>query len=843
MPEVQYRLDAANSQHASDRTSQLLQSASEIQLRFIREGNALSRIEELLRTLLEFSKSSCGWISAVVTNEDDSIGLQSLASAERTTSSLSSNDFHPLPIDSIRFRNLTNLATRTLRTGELQLSNPVPIVRRIGKGSPRDADEESLISIPLSQDGQLIGIVGLADRTGGYSSELARWLAPLRQTCEALIPKIEIRKLNDTSVTGNRNGEPDRKTVSPRDESHSDQAEPDQPGDDERWQTVVHNVRDSILIVGRNGEIRFLNRIQDGYNLNDVLHSTVYDYLPEDSHNNVRDALRRVFERGESVTYETVGKGKPDEWRTYVCRVVPMDVSNSEPTALMIASDVTDERAALAAEARQFALLKAITEGTSELIFAKDLESRPVFVNEATSRLHGRSCDELLGMSEEALFSRSSYEKIIADDQRIIRTGQSETFEELLSHVNGKLHLLTTKCPWRDQHGQIIGVIGISQDITEWKETLDALHQNREHLRAIIEATPECVKLLAEDGTLLEMNAAGLRMVEAESAESVIGQVAFDLITPECRAKFLAFHRDVCSGTPGSIQYEIIGLKGTRRWLETHAVPLTLGSEGETVHLAITRDITATREAEEIIAQQQSQLLHVSRLSSMGQMVAVISHEITQPLAAISNYSSACALLTRDMDSIDGKLRDYLTSINEQSVRAGQILSRVRNFVRRSDDHRTLCNLTQLVSDSLTLVQADVRSRGVSVSVSLPERDVPVLVDSVQIQQVIVNLISNACDAMTGKPAAQRRIGVSVSATPQWATVEILDNGPGVTADDPDQLFDPFYTSKNNGMGMGLSICNDIIRSHSGIITAENVLNHGACFRFSLPRPSEGTDD
>lgn len=848
MPEVQYRLDAGSSQHTSDRANSLLQSASEIQLRFICEEDAVSRITEALCAILEFSQSSYGLIGAVFDTEDSTPRFQTLAAVNSTSHGLSPRDHHPLAADSVRLQALKDLSADTLRTGTTQITRVPPPVEINRTDPTNDSDEVGpLISIPLRIDGQLTGIVALGNRPGGYTSEVAQWLKPMLTTCEALIPRATRQPLNKTSdaqfpgdsrIRDGRDG-----PESTRDGADESSSNLDRLNTEEHWQTVVQNVSDSILIVGRQGQIRFINRIQDGYDQNSVLNSTVFDYQPADAHDNVRRALHRVFEHGESVTFETIGKGKPDEWRTYVCRVAPMDVSNSEPTALMIASDVTDERAARAAEARQFALLKAITEGTSELIFAKDLDSRPVFVNEATIRLHGRSRNELLGRSEESLFSRSSYEKIVADDQRIIRSGQSETFEEVLSHVSGELRLLTTKCPWRDQHGNVIGVIGIAQNITEWKETRDALRQNRERLRAIIEATPECVKLVARDGTLLEMNAAGLRMIEADTADCVVGKTTLDLISPEWRSEFLAFHQRVCNGTSGSIQYEIIGLKGSRRWLETHAVPLSLGPDEEIVHLAITRDITAAREAEEIIAGQQTQLQHVSRLSSMGQMVAVISHEITQPLAAISNYSSACALLARHIAPQNEKLMEYLTSINKQSVRAGQILSRIRNFVRRSDNHRTVCNLTQLVTDSLTLVQADLRSRGITVSTQLPNEEATVLADSVQIQQVIVNLISNASDAMSGQPASQRQIDVSVTVTRQWASVEILDNGPGLADGEHDQLFDPFYSSKNKGMGMGLTICNDIIRSHSGKITAENVQNHGARFRFCLPRPSEDTDD
>lgn len=605
---------------------------------------------------------------------------------------------------------------------------------------------------------------------------------------------------------------------------------------EEQWKAVVKNVPDRILVAGREGEIRFLNHVQEGYSQDDVLKTTIYDYQPPDSHEKVRDALRRAIDHGDSVSLEVVGRGKPDEWRTYSCRFIPMDRSGEDQTALMIATDITDERLARDAEARHFGILKAITEGTSELIFAKDLDSRPVFVNDAIAKVHGTTVEQMIGQAEDAYFSEASLKRTIEDDQRIIRSGKSETYEEVLSLSTGERNFLTTKCPWRDHEGNVVGVIGIAKDITEWKETQNALHQSREHLRAIIENTPGCVKLVARDGTLLEMNAAGIGMCEADSAASVVGNLVFDLIATDHRSAFLKFHERICSGQSGSMQFEIVGLKGTRRWVETHAVPLPLGTDGNIVHLAITHDITATRVAEETIAAQHSQLIHVSRLSSMGQMVAVISHEITQPLAAIANFAAASTMLAEQSSPDLQKLREHLASITAQSARAGQILGRIRNFVKHSDDNRIDTNLLQLLADSLTLVRADLRSRLVTVETDYPAGSVIATIDPVQIQQVVVNLMSNACDALESQPVDKRRIWISLTENEEQIQIEIIDSGPGLLVDAEDQLFDPFYTSKANGMGMGLTICSDIIQSHSGTIAADNAPNAGARFRFTLPR-------
>lgn len=807
MPDVKYRVDAGRSKHSVEETNRLLKAVSEIQLDFIRESDAHSWFELTLQAFLDVTHSEYGFIGTMHHDSDGSPWIQSEAISDIAQGQALKELFESPLSEEPPLRDLKTLFGETLRTGELLISNTPAAGPRRGDLPPDDSGLTAFMAIPLRLDDQFVSIVGIANRPGGYDTDLAGWLEPLCTTCATLM-------------------------ISTRNEKARRKA-------DEQWRAVVENVPDSILVVGRDGEIQFLNTVQEGYDPQQVLQTTIFDYQPAEYHETIRDALRRVFENGESVSYETVGRGKPDEWRTYVCRVVPISFSETEPSALMIATDVTEERAARAAEARHFAILKAITEGTSELIFAKDLQSRPVFVNEAIAKVHGTTVEQMLGKSEDSYFSESSFKKTVADDQCVIQTGLSETFEEVLSLASGERNFLTTKCPWRDENGETIGIIGVAQDITEWKETQSELHQSREHLRAIIESTPGCVKLVAEDGTLLQMNAAGLRMCEVSAAQSIIGEQVLDLIAPEHRPAFNEFHKRVCDGTPGSLKFEIIGLQGTRRWMETHAVPLPIGPDGVIVHLAITHDITAARMAEETIAAQQLQLLHVSRLSSMGQMVAVISHEITQPLAAIANYSSACELLAEQPTPDLQKLREYLASITVQAARTGQILSRVRNFVKHSDEHRTESDMIQLTKDSLNLVNADLRSRRVSVESSFPRRTIFASIDPVQIQQVIVNLISNACDAIDSQPNGQRKISISIKDANNSVTVEIVDSGPGLADSSKDQLFEPFHTSKTNGMGMGLTICSDIIKSHYGTITADTVPNFGARFRFTLPLVKE----
>jgi len=490
-----------------------------------------------------------------------------------------------------------------------------------------------------------------------------------------------------------------------------------------------------------------------------------------------------------------------------------------------------------------------------------------VFCNSGASRFVGLTPQEQVGTDESDFYPDSVAQRIREDDIRIMTSGKSETYEEVLPSNSGDRVFLTTKSPWRDGDGRILGVAGLSQDITERMRAQQSLAASEARLRTIIDSEPASVCLIATDGTLLDINAAGLCMVEADSKQQTRGVPIESLVAAEYRDEFRRLHQRVCAGETCDAQFELVGLKGTRRTVEHHAVPFHY-SPDETIHLGITRDITKQRRAEEMIAQQQGQLVHVSRLSTMGQMVAAISHEITQPLSAISNFAAACSLLL-DQPDTRSTVGEHIASIQQQSERAGNIISRIRDFARRSEPHRSTCDLPPLINDALELIRADLRRRGVTVDFRLPEpglmgtQEPPLLVlaDHVQIQQVLLNLISNACDAMQHLPVADRRVWIrcwknsSLEDSDSFISsvqiqdddeddnvdcltgviVEVTDNGPGLEVRNVSQLFDPFYTSKPQGMGLGLSICRDIVRSHHGTMQAGNKSRYGARFRFTLP--------
>lgn len=625
-----------------------------------------------------------------------------------------------------------------------------------------------------------------------------------------------------------------------------------------RLKALVENDPDYIATVDRKGKILSINRAIPGVNVDVVLGATIYDYQPREFRKTSRKLIRRVFRDGKAMSVETLGGLDPKSERYFQIRAVPLTVNGHTESALLIGTDVTEQKKTRESNSQRDSLLQAIGEGTSEFIFVKDRDSRMVFCNAGASEFLGLTPQEQVGTDESDFYPDTVARRIRDDDIRIMSTGKSATNEEILPTESGERVLLMTKSPWRDNDGRIIGIVGLAQDITERTLAQRALAVSEARLRTIIDAEPACVCLIARDGTLLDINASGLRMAEAESIEQTQSVPMVELMAPECRQEFLELHKRVCSGETCDAQFELIGLQGTRRSIEHHAVPFAY-SPGETVHLGITRDITARRKAEETVAQQRSQLVHVARLSTMGQMVAAISHEITQPLSAISNFAAACSMLLERGDP-DSTVEEHVAAIQRQSERAGNIITRIREFGRRTEPHRSTCDLRALINDALELSRADLRRRGVTVEFNSPEPRLLILADHVQIQQVVLNLISNACDAMQELPPTDRQIWIrcwrisslddsdsfissvqmSESSEPDVAevadtVVEVVDNGPGLDPEAVSHLFDPFYTSKLHGMGLGLSICRDIVKSHRGRIEAGNKTGRGARFRFTLP--------
>jgi len=246
-------------------------------------------------------------------------------------------------------------------------------------------------------------------------------------------------------------------------------------------------------------------------------------------------------------------------------------------------------------------------------------------------------------------------------------------------------------------------------------------------------------------------------------------------------------------------------------------------------------DITTQKRAESLARQQEERLQATSRLITMGEMASTLAHELNQPLAAISSYSSGCLNQLEKPLADTGELRDIIGKITRQARRAGDIIRRVHDFVRRSEPKRESIDLNAIVNEAVALVEADARKRVVNIHTDLTDQPLPVSADPVMIEQVAINLIRNGMDAMSDTTDRPRTIRIETFGDERQTHLRVTDAGRGINPEAAKRIFDPFFTTKDEGMGMGLNICRSIAEVHNGRLTFEDNPHGGTIFTFSLP--------
>jgi two-component system, LuxR family, sensor histidine kinase DctS len=280
---------------------------------------------------------------------------------------------------------------------------------------------------------------------------------------------------------------------------------------------------------------------------------------------------------------------------------------------------------------------------------------------------------------------------------------------------------------------------------------------------------------------------------------------------------------------------------GERFPVMIYEAPL-LDSQGRhTGWMSTVLDISAQRSVEELSRQQQERLQASARLATVGEMASLMSHELNQPLAAIASYASGSLNMIDEPDAQGAlpMLRQALERIAEQAERAGRIIKSVHSFVRRREQQREAIGTDLLIEGVLPLVRLQARKSGTRVDVELPDRAPRVLCDRTMVEQVLINLTRNAIQAMENDTELDDRVlTLRVTQThPQWVTFGIVDRGPGIPAEVAAKLFTPFFTTRAEGMGLGLSLCRTVIEQHGGALDHGPALPRGTEFRFTLPTP------
>jgi two-component system, LuxR family, sensor kinase FixL len=380
-------------------------------------------------------------------------------------------------------------------------------------------------------------------------------------------------------------------------------------------------------------------------------------------------------------------------------------------------------------------------------------------------------------------------------------------------------------------------VSGIFLDIGEEKQLEDTLKTRESHLRSILDTVPDAMIVIDGTGKIQLFSTAAERLFDYSEQEA-IGRNVSELMPEPDRTR----HDGYIARYRATAERHIIGIgrivTGKRRDGTTFPMHLSIGemqSNGEAYFTGFVRDLTEHQQTQARLQELQSELVHVSRLSAMGEMASALAHELNQPLAAISNYMKGSRrLLAGSADPNAPKIENAMDRAAEQALRAGQIIRRLRDFVSRGESEKRVESLSKLIEEAGALGLAGAREQNVKLRFDLDPHADLVLADRVQIQQVLVNLFRNALEAMAD--VAQRELtATNLKVADDMIEIVVSDTGTGFHDDVKPNLFQTFFTTKETGMGVGLSISRSIIEAHGGRMWAENNLSGGATFRFTLP--------
>lgn len=439
------------------------------------------------------------------------------------------------------------------------------------------------------------------------------------------------------------------------------------------------------------------------------------------------------------------------------------------------------------------------------------------------------------------------YEGAAAELRRCMRAGEPFNHEYRVLRASGDhvWHRFAIRPAWTGD-GRVTGWYGTGFDIDVFRKTDDALRESERSLRELVETAPALIWCMTPAGEpiyfsrrlreFFGFDVAGKDRPGISRLQSILDAVIHPDDLDRVNERFAHSLR---TGSAYALTHRQRRFDGAYRWVETRIAAMR-GEDGAIVQWnGVCLDIEDQIRAQEELRQAQDKLARASEAASLAELSASIAHEVNQPLAAIMTNAQACRRwLAADPPNAE-RARTIIERVERNAQSAADVVSHIRALFSRTAGPRTLSALGPLVEEVRELLAEELAHRRIPLDIRLEQGLPPVPIDPVQIQQVLVNIVRNAIEAMADVPADRRSLCLEAVLAQDAVRFDIRDTGPGLA--EPDRAFDAFFTTKVQGMGMGLAICRSIIEAHGGRLQAENGTPAGACFTFTLPLGQRGT--
>ncbi|HYC22427.1 MAG TPA: PAS domain S-box protein [Candidatus Bathyarchaeia archaeon] len=579
----------------------------------------------------------------------------------------------------------------------------------------------------------------------------------------------------------------------------------------------------------------------------EIGHDGFLDLVHPEDIDHLIGAGERLAAAAEGGVVETEFRARhaSGEWRWYQDRVVALTrTADGKPVRVLGAiQDTTDRRLAEEAIREREHLLERVADSLPQLVYLFDLSAgRLQYVNRQVSKMLGYSPEEMKKPGDELLNAivhpedRRSVKLLFPADPAALDGAGAIEFECRVRHANGDWRWLLCRnfVFTRAADGSAEQVLGTIDDVTEHK----LAGENLVRFSLAIESSSDAIAMADATGRVTYVNPRFADLFGYTAEDLNVVHPAVRLFDEETET---AMREAIFAGCLWTREVELKVKSG-------RAVPCLLrvgpiqDAAGQMVGFySVTTDITERRQREEQARQHQAELTHAQRISTLGEMAAGLAHELNQPLSAIASYASGCARRIRSGAGDPGELLAVVEQISEEALRGGEIIRRLKELVQKRDLRREPVDVNSLVHDVVHLVESDVRQGDVAVQLELAERLPRPGADRIQVEQVLLNLVRNALESMhqcgNGHGAGPRAELSIRTAQLDGDTIElrIRDSGSGVPEDLAERIFEPFFSTKAEGLGMGLSISRSIIEAHGGRLWATINEDAGTTFHVTLP--------